>query len=168
VNKLEKYLDQLGFTKYYKNPLFEGISAKVNQSSSIVFTAVLAILVVLLIFSSLGGAIIGFFSFFFPAYQTFKTMEQGDQKPHNKMLIFWTLYGLLNLLDKVASFFPFYTLLRTSVTIYLYMNDYQGAERLYETFLRDRIRPYVQRIGELVEKVEEKSELISKSIRKRD
>jgi hypothetical protein len=84
------------------------------------------------------------------------------------MLIFWTLYGILHLLDKVASFFPFYTLLRTCLTIYLYMNDYQGAEKIYDNFLRDRIRPYVQKVGELVDKVEEKSELFTNSIRKRD
>lgn len=143
VNKLERYLDQFGFTKYYKNPLVEQISRKVDKSASVVFTGALVLVAILLLFSSLGGAVIGFFSFFFPAYQTFKAIEQGDQKLHNKMLIFWTLYGVLHLLDKVASFFPFYTLLRTCLTIYLYMNDYQGAEKIYDTVLRDRIRPYV-------------------------
>lgn len=132
------------------------------------FTGLLSLLALLLIFSNIGGAIISFLSFFFPAYQTFKTMEQGDSKPHNKMLVFWTLYGLLHLLDRVASFFPFYTILRTCITVYLYMNDYQGAQLIYDSFLRDKIRPYVQKVGELVEKVEEKSELFTQSIKKRD
>ena len=95
-------------------------------------------------------------------------MEQGDSKPHNKMLVFWTIYGLLHLLDRVASFFPFYTILRTCITVYLYMNDYQGAQLIYDSFLRDKIRPYVQKVGELVEKIEEKSELFTQSIKKRD
>lgn len=40
------------------------------------------------------------------------------------MLIFWTIYGMLHLLDKISGLLPFYTLIRTSMTVYLYMNDY--------------------------------------------
>lgn len=165
---LERYLDQLGFAKYYKNPLMEGLSQKLNQKSSLVFTVLLGILALVLIFSALGGAILSFLSFFFPAYQTFKAMESSDTKLYSKMLLFWTMYGSLHLLDKIAFFFPFYKLIRTGVTVYLYMNDYQGAERIYESLLRERLRPHIQRIGEFIGRVEEKSEILTQSLRKRE
>lgn len=136
IKKIEEKMNQFGLGKYYRLPLMEKIGQKVGYPSSIVFLVIAVFSLLCLILSGLLNFIMNFAVFFFPAYSTFKSFEKDDVKKHERMLVFWICFGLLHLLDHVLFFLPIFNFARNIVTIYLYMNDYKGAEIVYHYLLK--------------------------------
>lgn len=128
----------------------ERIGSKVGYPSSVVFLVLTLFSVLLLVFSGLLNFIMNFAVFFFPAYSTFKSFEKDDAKKHERMLIFWVCFGLLHLFDYVFKIIPVYNFIRNILTMYLYLNDYKGAELVYHYLLKHPMQLAIKEIDKLL------------------
>lgn len=149
IKKIEQWLDQMGLAKYYKLPIMEKIGSKVGYPSSVVFLVLTIFSGVILLISGLLNFILNFMVFFFPAYSTFKSFEKDDTKKHERMLIFWVCFGLLHLMEHVFHIFPVFKLIKNILTMYLYMNEYWGAEFVYHYLLKHPIQIIIKEIDKL-------------------
>lgn len=116
--------------------MMKQIGDKVGFEPTVVFLIISGATLLGLLLSGLLSFIMNFTVFFFPAYQTFKSFEKDDFKKYERMLIFWICFGMLHLLDHLFWFIGIYNLIRNILTMYLYMNDYKGAEIVYNLFLK--------------------------------
>ncbi len=149
AQKIQEKIDQLGLGKYSRLPMMKQIGDKVGFEPAIVFLVISGASLFGLLVTGLLIFMMNFAVFFFPAYQTFKSFEKDDTKKHERMLIFWVCFGLLHLMDHILHFLPLYSLIRNIITMYLYMNDYKGAELVYNLILKHPIQLVIKETEKL-------------------
>ena len=65
------------------------------------------------------------------------------------MLIFWVCFGILQMVKQLLSFIPFYGFIKSLLTMYLYMNDYKGAEIVYHYLLKHPLQLIIKEADKL-------------------
>jgi receptor expression-enhancing protein 5/6 len=107
--------------------------------------------VFVLIFFNFGGQIItDLLAWVYPAYSSFKAIEQHNPSDSKQWLTYWTVFGFINVIEYFVDFvlywFPFYYLFKTLFVLWLALPSFRGAEILYNSGLRQLLLQYSPKI----------------------
>merc|ERR1712057_54482 len=92
----------------------------------------------------------GFVAVVYPAYASFKSLENQDKDEHREWLTYWVVYSCFSLtegfMEYVLFWVPFYYPIKLAFLFFLFLPQTKGAMKLYEQFLRPALKPYVTMI----------------------
>lgn len=81
-----------------------------------------------------------FVAFVYPAYMTFKTIEQDDEKEHVYWLTYWVVYGLFSVAEAISDvllfWLPYYYPLKLGFLVWCFVPKYRGCVTVYEHIIR--------------------------------
>ncbi|KAH3674470.1 hypothetical protein WICMUC_003308 [Wickerhamomyces mucosus] len=104
----------------------------------------------LLIFINVGG--IGqLFSniagFVIPTYYSLIALNTSTSKDDTQLLTYWVVFAFLNIVEfwskALLYWIPFYWFLKTIFLLYLALPQFQGATRIYQSFLKPFTDKYI-------------------------
>ena len=153
--KLLQYEDKL---KAYNNPLLELIykqsDGAVKRSYAVMALGSTSTLAIWLAHGP--GLVSDLVGFVFPAYYSFKAIETTeDARDDKQWLTYWVAYALVQLSERMTSFFTsriqLYHPLKICLLVWLAHPSSRGAEWVYQKI----IRPYLLRIQKPVDQVME-------------
>ena len=170
MNKVEEYLTKLGFEPYYKIPFIQTLSTKTKLKPSIIVTALLAILFILMLTPLGGNLLTTVLAFLLPAFRTFEALESEKREDDAELLTYWIVFGLIYSLDElfryVLAFIPFYHVIRYGLLIALYIPQINGAQVVYRRIIRPFFISYKNEIEKVVAPIEERTRSISQNLKK--
>ena len=96
-----------------------------------------AVLVIIACISVYFGTVMTYLTMFlFPAYDTFKAIEEKNLLEQNRLLTYWMVFGSFFALDEVLrvvlGFLPMFHLVRLAMLFCFYSKSINGAGYFYE------------------------------------
>ena len=136
MDKIDSVLRIIGIDHLTQLPFVKKISERTKAPPSLIVFGV-TVLVVLLCLSIYFGTVMTYITMFlFPAYDSFKAIENKDQANQNRLLTYWMVFGTFFALDEVLravfSFLPFFHLIRLALLFAFYSRSINGAEYFYQ------------------------------------
>ncbi|KAL5704826.1 HVA22-like protein k [Ranunculus cassubicifolius] len=90
-----------------------------------------------------------------PVYNTFKAIENNDQRDQKKWLVYWAAYGSFSLVevfsDKILSWFPLYYHVKLAFLVWLQLPSTEGAKQLYRRHLRPFLLKHQARLDQITD-----------------
>ena len=118
----------------------------------------------LLVIFEYGATVISFgVGFVYPAYMSFKTVEnKGNIHADRLWLSYWLVFGFIQIFDDfigvVLSFLPLYNIFKILFYIWLFHPKTEGALVVYEYLLKGILKKYESNIDNGLQKLKEKVE----------
>merc|ERR1711998_78112 len=145
VAKIEAFLDKIEILQTLQDK--SGIK-KLYISGGIAFLLVLFIL-----FGFGAGVLCNFVGSVYPAYASFKALENDNHSEDRLWLTYWVVYSSFCLiegfLEYILFWVPFYYPIKLAFLFYLFLPHTKGAMQLYQKFLQPALRPYISVIEEV-------------------
>ncbi len=171
MQKINEQLVRFGLEPYTRLPVVQQISRKTKTEPQVIIAGAVGVFALLCLLPFLGNLLTTAVCFLLPAYFTFKAIESADQADDNRLLTYWIIFGLVYSMDELfrsfIGFIPGYHLFRFGAMIYLYRNNFSGAEMVYSQFVKPLFNKYVSQIDALIEPIEERSRSVSEQFKKR-
>lgn len=105
----------------------------------IIFSSAL-VLIFLGVFENFVSKVI---TIYFPIIWTANTLEEKKSENIKQWLSYWSIFGIFCLIDQlyfiINIIFPFYTLVKTIILLYMYLPNYKGAIFIYDDILSKHI-----------------------------
>merc|ERR1712046_378794 len=140
-----------------KIPLMQQLEEKTSIDKKALGGGLVGVLLLVVVFgwgSSMLSLLVGFI---YPAFSSFKALEEGVHDRIKFWLIYWVVYACFSVvetfLEPILYFVPFYIAIKLAFLVWLYYPATKGAETLYKGVLRDLIKPYVEAIDEKLDDV---------------
>ncbi len=171
MQMINEQLVKFGLEPYTRLPIVQKISQKIKAEPQVIIVGIFAFFALLTLLPLVGSLLTTAVCFLFPAYYTFKAIESADQSDDNRLLTYWIIFGLVYSMDElfrsILGFIPGYHLFRFVGMLYLYRNNFGGAEMIYGQFVKPLFNKYVSQIDALIEPLEERSRNVSEQFKKR-
>lgn len=136
MDKVESVLRILGIDHLTQLPFVKKVAEKTKAPPTLIVFGVTVVLVLLCLSIYFGTVMTYLTMFLFPAYDTFKAIENKDPANQNRLLTYWMVFGTFFALDEVLrvvlSFLPFFHLLRLAILYAFYSRSINGAEYFYQ------------------------------------
>jgi len=95
---------------------------------------------------------INFVAFSYPAYMTFKTLENNEMDHHINWLMYWIVYSIFSffefMADRLLAWLPYYSPFKIAFLLWCFLPQSQGAIKIY-SFL---VRPFLKQNEEAIER----------------
>merc|ERR1712160_156567 len=149
VQQIEGFLEKI--------PILQQLEDKSGVDKKALAGGVGMVLLLVILFG-FGAAVLSMLvGFVYPAFSSFKALEDTDAHRQRFWLVYWVVYSCFCVaecfLEPILYFVPFYTPLKLGFLVYLFYPSTMGANTIYEGFLRDMIKPYVKAIDNAADKV---------------
>lgn len=99
--------------------------------------------------------ILAMVGFFYPAWASFKAMEEENTKKTKQWLTYWVVYAAFSVVevfsDQVLYWLPFYYILKLALFVYLLSPQYQGSLVVYEKLLRPLFEKHQETVDSVIE-----------------
>ena len=93
---LETMIEKLDLKSYNNQPQIKKISEKLKTRPEYITLVFLSLVLVFLVFTPFGHTILkAFFTFFYPAYRSFRAKISECKEDDKKWLIYWVVYGMV-------------------------------------------------------------------------
>jgi len=147
-DKIEDFLNQIELLDKVQNSLPKVGDKKIKK---LYIAATIALVAILIILFGFGAALLcNFVAVVYPAYASFKSLENQDKDEHREWLTYWVVYSCFSLtegfMEYVLFWVPFYYPIKLAFLFYLFLPQTKGAMMIYESFLSKALRPYVSMI----------------------
>ena len=151
MQKLEEYLQKLGFLEYTRLPLVRKVTAKTKIPETILVTSVLVLGLILLCTPYFSELLTTLVMFTIPSFETFRALRSKSTLDDEELLTYWIVFGSLYTFDKmfryVLGYFGFYSLLRLVILAVIFYSKKFGSRLIYAR----AIRPFFERFGETID-----------------
>ncbi|KAJ3243341.1 ER membrane protein DP1/Yop1 [Chytriomyces hyalinus] len=142
MDKAQIYLNQLD-KELSKYPLAVEAEKRTHVPKTYMVAAVVGLFAILTIFNIFGALITTLLGFLWPAYQSYKAIEDSDKENDTQWLTYWTVFGFFNVIevftDVLLYWIPFYYAFKSVIILYLILPQFQGAKVVYVSI----ISPYL-------------------------
>jgi len=95
---------------------------------------------VFLLFGFFEDLILGFVGYCYPAWASFKSIEEGDILAAKQWLAYWMVYGFFSFLeifsDYLLFWIPFYYVVKLLFVCWLFLPHFNGATIVYSKIVR--------------------------------
>jgi receptor expression-enhancing protein 5/6 len=126
--------------------LLRQVEAKTNVKREQIVYGFGGLLVFYMVFGYFAQLVCNTIGFAYPAYESVKAIRTETKDDDTKWLTYWTVFAVFSLFDffsdSIMRVFPFYWLVKCAFLLYLYLPQFNGAERLY----RDVVNPVVTKL----------------------
>merc|ERR1719399_2321604 len=109
--------------------------------------------VLLLLFVLFGfgaGVLATLVGFCYPAFSSFKALEDGAADRQKFWLTYWVVYSTFvvteGFIEPILYFVPLYYPIKLAFLVWLFYPQTRGAETIYNGLLKEAIKPYVDTI----------------------
>ncbi|KAJ3228439.1 hypothetical protein HDU81_006161 [Chytriomyces hyalinus] len=144
MEKAQIYLTQLD-KELSKYPLAVQVEKIIHVPKTYLFAAVVGLFTIFTIFNIFGALITTLLGFLWPAYQSYKAIEDSDKENDTQWLTYWTVFGFFNVIevftDYLLYWIPFYYAIKSVIILYLILPQFQGAKVVYVSI----ISPYLMK-----------------------
>ncbi|KAJ3218833.1 hypothetical protein HK099_004909 [Clydaea vesicula] len=107
--------------------------------------------------------------FVYPAYASFKAIETDNKEDDTQWLIYWTIFGLLNVVeffsDLILHWVPFYYTFKAAAVLYLALPQTRGASVVYHKFARPYLVKQEKGLDEAINKIKKSAEDAIKDVK---
>jgi receptor expression-enhancing protein 5/6 len=139
LNSLKPYLDQLD-NELSKIELLRLLEAKSKVPKTYIVIGTFSV-TFLFLFMNWAASFLSFLiGFVYPAYASFLAIESEDKDDDRQWLTYWVVFSFFTVLeffaDHIMFIFPFYYLAKVLFLIYLFAPQINGAQVLYQSFIR--------------------------------
>ncbi|KAJ3055236.1 hypothetical protein HK097_011119 [Rhizophlyctis rosea] len=143
ADKVQYYLAQLD-KELSKVPVAVEFERRTQVPKTYIASGLGLIFFVLVFFNIWGALLVNLLGFLYPAYRSFKAIESSHKEDDTQWLTYWTVFGFLNTIeffsDTLLHWVPFYYTFKAALVMYLFMPQFNGAEFLYNRFVRPYLR----------------------------
>jgi receptor expression-enhancing protein 5/6 len=95
-------------------------------------------------FGVAAGSMCSFIGFIYPAYQSFKAIENKNKGDDIQWLVYWVLYAFFAIIETFQDFIlywiPFYFSGKLAFLLWAMLPQTRGAKVLYDSFLKDFLK----------------------------
>ncbi|KAJ3403866.1 hypothetical protein CcCBS67573_g06452 [Chytriomyces confervae] len=144
MDKAQIYLAQLD-KELSKYPLAVEAEKRTSVPKTYMVAAVVGLFAIFTIFNIFGALITTLLGFLWPAYQSYKAIEDSDKENDTQWLTYWTVFGFFNVIevftDVLLYWIPFYYAFKSIIILYLILPQFQGAKVVYTSI----IAPYLMK-----------------------
>ena len=159
MDKVDTVIKILGVDHLTKLPLVTKASEKTKIPPNVLVVSGLGILALLCFFVVFGTIFTTLTMFLFPAYDTYKAIENKDQAAQSRLLTYWMVFGTTFALDTtfrfLLSFLPFYHLIRAAILFVFYSQSINGAEYVYQYVQKPAFEKIQTVVDEFITPVED-------------
>jgi len=141
--QLQKFLDDID--KHLHEPgTFTNLLGKIESKTGAKRLHIVAGIVVFhalyLLFGRWAQLLCNLMGFIYPAYISIKAIESLNKDDDTQWLTYWVVFSMFNVAEffskTILHYFPFYWLAKCVFLLYLYMPMSQGAQLIYQKFIR--------------------------------
>eukprot|EP00656_Telonema_subtile_P032957 TRINITY_DN362_c0_g1_i2.p1 TRINITY_DN362_c0_g1~~TRINITY_DN362_c0_g1_i2.p1 ORF type:complete len:172 (+),score=70.35 TRINITY_DN362_c0_g1_i2:302-817(+) len=118
------------------------------------FLAIAGVVLVLffVLFGFGAGVLAMLVGFVYPAFSSFKALEANCAERQRFWLVYWVVYSCFCtvecFLEPLMYFVPFYYPIKLAFLVWLFFPQTKGAETIYNSVLKDMIKPYVEALDD--------------------
>merc|ERR1711988_1805253 len=142
--KIEAFLDKI--------EIMQTLEEKTNVQKIYLAAGIALVLLLFILFGFGAGLLCNFVGFVYPAYASFKALENDSHAEDRQWLTYWVVYSCFCLvegfLEYVLFWVPFYYPIKLAFLFWLFLPNTKGASVLYKKFLQPALKPYVSLIDE--------------------
>ena len=132
------------------------ISEKTGFEKKLVKTGLIGAFLLVFVLGFGASIVANLVGVLFPAFQSFKALENGELSDDNKWLTYWIVFSTFSILDHFAgiilTWVPFYFLFKLGFLIYLFMPMTDGAQVIYRSYILPLYKKYEKDLDALEEK----------------
>jgi receptor expression-enhancing protein 5/6 len=101
-------------------------------------------LIALVFFGVAAGTLCVIVGFLYPAFQSFKAIENKNKGDDILWLVYWVLFAFFSLIETFQEFIlywiPFYYAFKLAFLLWAMLPQTKGAKFLYDSFLKDFLK----------------------------
>ena len=169
MQKLEEYLNKLGFLEYTRLPIVRKITTKTKIPEPVLVTIVLSLGLLLMFTPYFSELLTTLIMFTIPSFETFRALKSRSSKDDEELLTYWIVFGTLYTFDSLfryfLNFFGFYCVVRLMILGFIFYSRQYGSRLIYAR----AVRPFFERFGEAIDlfvrPIEEQGRRISRFIK---
>ncbi|KAJ3381682.1 ER membrane protein DP1/Yop1 [Lobulomyces angularis] len=145
------------------------IEEKTKIPKSYMVSGSVGLVFLLIFFNVWGNLLTNLIGFVYPAYASFKAIETDNKEDDTQWLIYWTIFGLLNVVeffsDLILHWVPFYYTFKAAAVLYLALPQTRGASVVYHKFARPYLVKQEKGLDEAINKIKKSAEDAIKDVK---
>ena len=168
MDKIELFLEKIGFLEYTELQCVKKISSKTKIPSVVVVLVFLVLGVILLFIPYFTEVLTTLIMFGIPAFETFRALKSKSEKDDEELLTYWIVFSTLYTFDNVfrwlLNLWGFYSIFRLVVLMVLFYSKRFGSRFIYARAIRPFFERFGEKFDELMKPLEEQGRRISRYI----
>ena len=117
-------------------------------------SGIAAFIIGFLLFGVGSQVICNLVGFLYPAFMSFKALEDGDEGDHRQWLTYWVVFSCFNLaesfIDYILYWVPLFYIVKVFVLWWMFSDRFKGATVIYENLIAPFGRKYKEQIDQCV------------------
>ena len=158
MDKVDSVINILGIEYLQKLPFVVKASKKTKIPENILILSSIIVVGLFCLSVVFGTLVTTTAMFLFPAYDTFKAIENKQTENQSRLLTYWIVFGTFFAMDEscrwALSFVPYYHLIRFAFLYALYSKSINGAEMIFTHIQKPLFDKFSKQIEQIVAPVE--------------
>ena len=168
MEKLELFLEKIGFLEYTELYYVKKISTKTKAPKPVIVLIFLLIGVVLLMIPYFTELLSTLIMFGIPAFESFRALKSKSEKDDEELLTYWivfsTLYTFDNLFRYVLSLWGWYSIFRLVTLMFIFYSKRFGSKLIYARAIKPFFEKFGEKFDEIMKPFEDQGRRISRYI----
>lgn len=165
MEKVDHYLNQLGFSEFEKIKPLKTVSDKTGLKVSYIMAIFFTILLIFVLLEWGSFLITSLVGFVYPAYMSFKAIESSDSNDDTQWLTYWVVYAFFTVFNDIVvyclGFIPFFYILKVALYIWMFHPRTKGAVLVYSKAIKPLLTRYEGKIDRFSNAAEENISLLA-------
>lgn len=165
MEKVDQYLNQLGFSEFEKIKPLKTLSEKTGLKVSYIMAVFFTILLIFVLLEWGSFLITSLVGFIYPAYMSFKAIESTDSNDDTQWLTYWVVYSFFTVFNDIVIYFlgfiPFFYILKVALYVWMFHPRTKGAVLVYSKAIRPLLTKYEGKLDRFSNAAEENISLLA-------
>lgn len=122
-------------------PVFTDVAAKAGVNPGLILAGIASVVVLVLMLFQGWTILLTFVTVFYPAIHSIRAIQSEGKDDDKVWLTYWMIFGMFTTLETffgfIFYFIPYWDWIRLAIFIYLLLPQFNGAQKLYDGFIRN-------------------------------